>query len=465
MSGFNRIRGSLTLILGLALLSGPALLQAQTAEEKAKEEQLRKELEHRLQAVHQEHLVRVEEALARAREEMAAAQERHGEFDATRLEQMERMLAESRIQAEHAQHNQEAFLEQQLVTQAEALARVKEAQHRHQETLALRANEQARSRAGEARLRYAEAMERAQDRVREAQQVMVQVRARVRLGVSLNGSQGEEYDRQGARIQSIMEDTPAQEAGLQEGDIITHLNGQSLLSAIPGEREEDFDEAGSLPVQRLSALAQKLDAGEEVEVRYLREGSAQAVTFEAAEIDEPSFTILRGELGEMEMDMPRVLRVGPEGSGTWTFRLPDDEDFEFNFEKLEDLKELEMDAPNIRFRSFPEGDFQAYAFRGGDGPFLYGALGGAAGFGLELTELNPGLAEYFSTDGGLLVLNVDEDSTLGLMPGDVIQTIDGRGVEDQRDVRRILESYEEDETVSFTVFRKGREIQVEGTIR
>jgi S1-C subfamily serine protease len=88
-----------------------------------------------------------------------------------------------------------------------------------------------------------------------------------------------------------------------------------------------------------------------------------------------------------------------------------------------------------------------------------------AGFGLELTELNPGLAEYFSSDEGLLVLDVDEDSTLGLMPGDVILAIDGRDVEDQGDVRRILGSYKDEETVSFTVVRKGQEIMVEGTLR
>jgi len=441
MSGFTRIRGSFTLILGLVLLLGPGLLQAQTAEEKARVEELRKELEHRLQAVHEERLVRVEEALARAREEMAAAQERHGDFEADRLEQIERMLAEAKLQAEHAYLNQEKVLEQRFTAQAEA-------------------------------------MERARDQLREAQQVVVQVRARVRLGVSLDGNQGNDYDGQGARIESIIEDTPAQEAGLLDGDIITHLNGQSLLNTIPGEAEEGFNEDESLPVQRLMALARKLEAGDEVELRYLRDGDPLTVAFEAAEIDEPSFTILRGELGNMEMHMPRVLRIGPEGRGTWNFTLPDDREFEFNFKELEALRDLEglkdlevrledlnIDAPNIRFRSFPEGNVRAYGIRGGDAPFLYGLMGGAAAFGLELAEMNPGLAEYFSASDGLLVLNVDEESTLGLMPGDVIQAIDGREVENRGDVRRILGSYEEDETVSFTVVRKGRELQVEGTIR
>jgi len=84
--------------------------------------------------------------------------------------------------------------------------------------------------------------------------------------------------------------------------------------------------------------------------------------------------------------------------------------------------------------------------------------------GLDLRKLNPDLGEYFSADRGVLVMEVDEDSTLGLLPGDVILSIGDREVEDTEDVYRILGSYEEDETVSFTVMRKGREVRVEGTM-
>lgn len=384
MNGFTCLRGSPTLMLGLALLCVPTMLQAQTAEERAREQELRQRIEHRLQAVQEERLLRIEEALARAREQMVKAERGHREVDAARLQQLEQALATAGYM-EHAE----------------------------------------------------EARARAQEQVRKAQQVVVRVRSRVRLGVSLDGAQGAEDDRQGARIQSIIEGTPAEEAGLQEGDIITHLNGQSLLDPIPNEDDQGLNEGESLPVQRLMALAQDLDAGDEVEIRYLRDGSAETVAFEAAEIDDPSFTVLRGDMGDFE-----------------------------GLEKLKlELRDLEMGEPNIRFRTLPEGPVRGYAFGGDDALFVYSVLGGMAGFGLELAELNPGLAEYFSSDEGLLVLDVDEDSTLGLLPGDVILAIDGRGIEDQGDVRRILGSYEAEDTVSFTLVRKGQEITVEGTIR
>ncbi len=315
--------------------------------------------------------------------------------------------------------------------------------------------EEARLRYREATLRYQEeaqeARARAQEQLRKAQQVVVRVRSRVRLGVSLDGAQGDDTDRQGARIQSIIEGSPAEEAGLQEGDIITHLNGQSLLAPLSEEGEKTLGQEESLPVQRLMALAQKLDAGDEVEVRYLRDGQPRTVSFEAAEIDDPSFMVLRGERGD--------------SLGVFRFNLPELE----GLERLEDLnlelRDLNRAEPNVWFRSLPEGPMRGYALGEGDTPFVYSVLGGMTGFGLRLTEMNPGLSEYFSTDKGLLVLDVDEESTLGLLPGDVILSIDGRTVEDQGDVRRILGSYEDDETVSFILVRKGRELTVEGTIR
>ena len=56
------------------------------------------------------------------------------------------------------------------------------------------------------------------------------MRAGVRLGLSLNADQDGEYDGQGALVEGVMDDSPAQEAGLEEGDIITHLGGHSLLA-------------------------------------------------------------------------------------------------------------------------------------------------------------------------------------------------------------------------------------------
>ena len=88
----------------------------------------------------------------------------------------------------------------------------------------------------------------------------------------------------------------------------------------------------------------------------------------------------------------------------------------------------------------------------------------ARGHGLDLVELNPGLGAYFGTEEGVLVADMDDDSRLGLRPGDVVVAVDGRDVDDGAELRRILGSYEEDEEIEFRIWRDGSETTVTGTL-
>ena len=56
---------------------------------------------------------------------------------------------------------------------------------------------------------------------------------RIRLGVRLNSNQGDEYDREGARLADVTEGSPAEDAGLRPGDIVTHFDGLALVEALP----------------------------------------------------------------------------------------------------------------------------------------------------------------------------------------------------------------------------------------
>lgn len=340
----------------------------------------------------------------------------------------------------------------------------------------------------------ARALERARDQERKVQQVVVRVRARVRLGVSLDGKQGSDYDGQGVLVKSVLEDSPAEKAGLLEGDIITHIGGQSLTQPIADEEEEGFDEEESLPVQRLMALVGEMEGGQEVEVRYLRDGAQATVTLTTDERGAVWSTVAPGAFRAWS------LRYGPEKEGSIRLFMPDREKLRLEvLPHLEDLKtrledlEIEFDTidfPTIHLEDFEfdedqfrrqwvtprihlstPGDLSIWSdeeggrfrlFRGDEG-MAWSFATHPGRFGLELRKLNPDLASYFSADEGVLVLDVEEDSTLGLKPGDVILRIGDRDVEDVGDVNRILASYDEDESVTFTIMRNGAQARVEGT--
>jgi len=64
----------------------------------------------------------------------------------------------------------------------------------------------------------------------------------------------------------------------------------------------------------------------------------------------------------------------------------------------------------------------------------------------------------------VLISDIDEDSPLGLRPGDVILRVGDREATSPERVRRILESYGDDESVTFRVRRQGSELDVLGRL-
>ncbi len=237
---------------------------------------------------------------------------------------------------------------------------------------------------------------------------------RAKLGVYVHTEVNPETDRYGALLDGVTKGGPAAKAGLQEGDIIIGLNGVSLLSG-----GGDYAEDESAPGMRLVERARELEEGQTVEVEYRRDGKTAKTELVAGEFDDAfHFDIedFEGRLEEAER-----LRGG--------------------FERLQTL-------PHIYF-SGPEN----LALRIGERlP------------GLELVSLNPGLGEYFGTSEGVLVVNVPEESELGLRAGDVLKSIDGREVRSPSHAMRILRSYDADEEVSFQVYRQKRETTVSGKI-
>lgn len=258
----------------------------------------------------------------------------------------------------------------------------------------------------------------------------LQLMSRGMLGIRLNTGPAD-TDAQGAEVQAVTDDGPADEAGLREGDIITSLDGHSLLEPLADSDLEERVVSGlSAPSQRLRLLARELERGEEVMVEYLRDGTAASATVE-----------------------PRV---------TWMMHGFDAERMEEVMEQArERAREAGERAREVTEQMREQWDDYAWFPEGGS---AVAVMGLGASHGISLVTLNPGLGRYFDAETGALVTEADEDNPLGLESGDVVLAIDGRAIDSAGDVRRILRSYEEGEAMTLTIMRDGGEMQVSGAV-
>jgi serine protease Do len=245
----------------------------------------------------------------------------------------------------------------------------------------------------------------AEGRLTELRDALALTLSRAQLGVTIDD------DDDGARVATVLEDGPAAEAGLQEGDVIVALDGVGLTSRLDDEDEDD----DWSPTRRLVHLMRDVDPGDEVRVDYLRNGRRAS------------------------LDVTARRRTGLSFFG---------------------------DAAPLQAYRFEgdEGPLHAYRFSGNPGRALQFAIFGGAFRGAKLADVNAGLGSYFGVDAGALVLDVDDDENdLGLRPGDVIVEIGGRDVEDASDAYRILGSYEQGERLRVVVVRERSRVTLEAT--
>lgn len=246
----------------------------------------------------------------------------------------------------------------------------------------------------------------------EVEDLRLALRSRAHLGVEVRAEQPEDVDARGVRVLGVRPGSPADEAGMEEGDVIVALDGRVLVEPLPDSEGEDaVDPDRSAPVQRLLFLLSTRAPGDTVEVTYVRDGTR--------------------ETASVELTSPPGIR---------TLMRPGEA----------------PDPPHIhRFRALDRSVRSGFS-----GPRPPRPGGGR--FDLRVHTLGPELGAYFGADEGAVVLEVGESSPLDLRPGDVVLGVGDRTVEDAADLRRILASYEEGEELVVRLRRDGSEETVTG---
>jgi len=249
-----------------------------------------------------------------------------------------------------------------------------------------------------------------------------------RLGVGLEETEG---DLRGAKVRSVEEGSPAEKAGLKEGDVIVRFDGEAVRSAT-----------------QLARLVGETPAGRSVAIEVSRGGAAQKLTATLAEGGN-RVRVFGGE--------------GLPGRHEFAFEMPD-----FDVQVPEPPEPPEAPgapapppAPHPHARDFRGGGGHDMVFR------MFG--GGPRKLGVEYLEIGEQLASYFKLAGktGVLVATVDADgpaAKAGLKAGDVILKLGAKTIAAGDDLREAVSQAEGGKETTVTVQRDGRPLDLKVTL-
>jgi predicted metalloprotease with PDZ domain len=226
--------------------------------------------------------------------------------------------------------------------------------------------------------------------------------SRTFLGVSV--TEETEHPEGGALIENVVDDSPAEAAGLLEGDIIIGFNGNSVRG--PRSLTEKIHDS---------------EPGDSASIEIIRGGSRQTLT---TELGERPGLMAFGVAGA-----PRALRFE---SGEWHEQM----------EGLEgSLKDLRFTVPSMR-------------------PYSLFSRSSRPKLGVQLVEATPELREFLggTEDAGVLVgkvMNNMPAESAGIEVGDLIIALDGDDIANSGDLIAALAD-KDGQTVRIDVVRDKR---------
>jgi S1-C subfamily serine protease len=270
--------------------------------------------------------------------------------------------------------------------------------------------------------------EKDQDEKKVEKRVIVRHAGGSVLGVGLDETEG---DLRGAKVRSVEEGSPAEKAGIKEGDVIVRFDGEAVRSA-----------------GHLARLVGETPADRSVAIDVNRGGATQKLTATLAE-GKRRVRVFSGD------DLP--------GMREFAFDMP-----EFDIQVPEPP---EAPAPP-HAPVAPRAPMMPHAWSWSDDGHdrVFRLLGpGPRKLGIEYMEVGDQLAGYFRLPGktGVLVSSVDADGPAGkagMKAGDIVLKLGSEAIEDGDDLRDAVAAAEGGKEVTVTVQRDGRPLDLKVTL-
>jgi membrane-associated protease RseP (regulator of RpoE activity) len=291
-------------------------------------------------------------------------------------------------------------------------------------------------------------------------------------------------------IVDVVAGSAAARAGLVVGDTIVRINGLAATEQV---------------------MFAPLEAGDTVVLRIRRGGSERDVSVVAGARPEQTRDVFAHTLPDsLQRHMSMIIRGVQDnldtiarrgmmferlpGDSAFMFRFGGDSVRIFNFPRGEivsdsiraifrdmtmDMSRFLNDSVGFRFRTGPDSArIQIFGTPGSRGwvqmdtvRFLNPAeamtgsvmMGMRAVAGAELSELNPGLAEYFGVMSGVLVLNARDGTpaaNAGIRAGDVITHANGVNITSVAELRRVIAEAGPRRPVEIRLLRHGQPVDI-----
>jgi hypothetical protein len=232
--------------------------------------------------------------------------------------------------------------------------------------------------------------------------------------------------KDGWHVVSVVDGSGADEAGLKSGDIIKFMGDKDLTSLNKDDSSKNLN-------------ITKREEGEMVDMEVERDGKLIYFSVEAR----------KNNSYDMVIDIE-----GAHKDFSWVDKLK-------NVDKMFDGKNMKvviMDGDLNKTIDFSSVDIDLPDVIGNMNMFITdgNSTSKLLGKNHEMSSLSPGLASYFGTKGGVLLMHAGTNNVFGLEDGDVIKNISGVEVNSPKEVIKQLLKSDNQEDLELKIVRHKR---------